>query len=419
MDWQAGAAETGGQPMNPGDIAARQISLHVPRASRVLLSLLARLQHGTLRLVSPGGQIFSFPGELPGPDAELRLSDWGVFTEVMRSGDIGFAEAYIDGRWDTPDLAALLLLAAMNRAVLEKALYGRWWGGLIFRLRHMLNANSRGGAKRNIHAHYDLGNDFYRAWLDRTMTYSSALFEGQAERTLEEAQVAKYERILATLDIGADDHVLEIGCGWGGFAEYAARTRGCRVLGITLSAEQLRFAGERIRGAGLGDRVGFALTDYRDVAGKFDHVVSIEMFEAVGERYWPAYFSTVRDRLRPGGGAVVQTITIADELFAQYRRGTDFIQQYVFPGGMLPSPDIFRTQAQRAGLRAGGGVAFGPDYAETLKRWRSRYARAAGDLRRFGFDSRFERLWNFYLAYCEAGFRAGSTDVMQVELWRD
>lgn len=405
--------------MNSGDFAAGHVSLQAPRSSRVLLSLLARLQHGTLKLVSPGGQTFSFPGELPGPDAELRLSDWGVFAEVMRSGDIGFAEAYIDGRWETPDLAALLLLAAMNRAVLEKALYGRWWGGLIYRLRHMLNANSRNGAKRNIHAHYDLGNDFYRAWLDRTMTYSSALFEGQEERSLEEAQIAKYERILATLNVAAHDHVLEIGCGWGGFAEYAARTRGCRVLGITLSAEQLRFAGERIGNAGLGDRVRFALTDYRDLAGTFDHVVSVEMFEAVGERYWPAYFSTLRDRLTPGGGAVVQTIAIADELYRQYRRGTDFIQQYVFPGGMLPSPGIFREQAQRAGLRVGGELVFGLDYAETLKRWRILYARAAGDLRRFGFDSRFERLWIFYLAYCEAGFRAGSTEVMQVELRRD
>ncbi len=405
--------------MNPGDIAAGHVSLHVPRSSRVLLSLLARLQHGTLKLVSPGGQTFSFPGELPGPDAELRLFDWGVFAEVMRSGDIGFAEAYIDGRWDTPDLAALLLLAAMNRAVLEKALYGKWWGGVIYRLRHMLNANSRSGAKRNIHAHYDLGNDFYRSWLDSTMTYSSALFEGQEGRTLDEAQIAKYERILATLNIGADDHVLEIGCGWGGFAGYAARTRGCRVLGITLSAEQLRFAEERADGAGLGDRVRFALTDYRDLSGTFDHVVSVEMFEAVGERYWPAYFSTVRDRLRPGGGAVVQTIVIADELYEQYRRGTDFIQQYVFPGGMLPSPGIFREQAQRAGLRVGGEHAFGLDYAQTLKCWRTRYAHAAGNLRRFGFDARFERLWNFYLAYCEAGFRAGSTEVMQVELRRD
>ncbi len=405
--------------MNPGHIAVRQVSLAVPRSSRVLLSLLARLQHGTLRLVSPGGQIFSFPGELPGPDAELRLSDWGVFAEVIRSGDIGFAEAYIDGRWDSPDLAALLLLAAMNRAVLERALYGKWWGGLVYRLRHLLNANSRGGARRNIHAHYDLGNDFYQTWLDGTMTYSSAVFEGEPERTLEEAQTAKYQRILTALDIGADDYVLEIGCGWGGFAEYAARTRGCRVLGITLSASQLRFAQERIRGAGLADRVRFSLTDYRDVGGTFDHVVSIEMFEAVGERYWPAYFSAVRDRLRPGGGAVVQTITIADSLYGQYRRGTDFIQQYVFPGGMLPSPGIFRRHAQRAGLRTGTVYAFGLDYAETLKRWRARYARTAGDLRRFGFDSRFERLWNFYLSYCEAGFRAGSTDVLQVELRRD
>ena len=405
--------------MNPGEATSHRFSVRAPRTGRLLLSLLARLRHGRLDLVVPGGQVFSFAGALPGPDATIHLGDWQVFDEVRRSGDVGFAEAYLDGRWQTPDLRALLELIAINRAVLERLLYGKWWGRLFYRLRHLRRANTREGAKKNIHAHYDLGNVFYQSWLDDTMTYSAALFEGQSDRTLEQAQIAKYERILRRLDVRANDHILEIGCGWGGFAEYAARTRGCRVRGITLSAAQLEFARQRIRDAGLSRLVEFSLTDYRDVQGSFDYVVSIEMFEAVGERFWPAYFAVVRDRLKRGGSALVQTITIADELFAQYRKSTDFIQQYIFPGGMLPSPSIFRKLAGRAGLTVRDEHCFGIDYAETLKYWRTRYRKVGDELRLLGFDGRFERLWNFYLIYCEVGFRAGSTDVMQVELHRE
>ena len=405
--------------MNPNEATAQRFSVHVPRAGHLLLSLLARMRHGRLDLVVPGGQVFSFAGDLPGPDTAIHLGDWQVFDEVRRSGDVGFAQAYLDGRWQTPDLRALLELIALNRAVLEKVLYGKWWGRLFYRLRHLRRANTRQGAKKNIHAHYDLGNKFYRSWLDETMTYSAALFEGESDRTLEQAQIAKYERILRRLDVRAGDHVLEIGCGWGGFAQYAARTRGCRVHGITLSSAQLEFACQRIRDAGLSQLVEFSLTDYRDVQGSFDYVVSIEMFEAVGERFWPAYFSVVRERLKQGGSALVQTITIADELFEQYRKSTDFIQQYVFPGGMLPCPSIFRHLAGRAGLLVGDEHRFGIDYAETLKSWRTRYRKVSDELRLLGFDARFERLWNFYLVYCEVGFRAASTDVMQVELHRE
>ena len=404
--------------MNPNEATPARFSVSVPRSGRLLLSLLARLRHGRLNLVVPGGQAFGFAGDLPGPDATIYLRDWQVFDEVRRSGDVGFAEAYLDERWQTPDLGALLELIAINRAVLERLLYGKWWGRLYYRLRHLHRANTREGAKKNIYSHYDLGNAFYRSWLDETMTYSAALFEGDQGRTLEQAQIAKYERILQRLGVCANDHVLEIGCGWGGFAEYAARTRGCRVHGITLSPAQLEFARQRIREAGLSPLVEFSLTDYRDVQGSFDYVVSIEMFEAVGERFWPAYFSVVRDRLKRGGSAVVQTITIADELFAQYRKSTDFIQQYIFPGGMLPSPSVFRKLAGRAGLTLRSEHCVGIDYAETLKCWRGRYRKANNKLRALGFDARFERLWNFYLVYCEAGFRAASTDVMQWELHR-
>jgi cyclopropane-fatty-acyl-phospholipid synthase len=405
--------------MNSSEAMSERIPVHVPRSGRMLLTLLARLQHGRLNLVVPGGQVFSFAGNLAGPDATIELRDWQVFDAVMRAGDVGFAEAYVDRRWHTPDLRALLELMAINRATIERVLYGKWWGRLFYRIRHLRRANTREGARKNIHAHYDLGNSFYQSWLDPSMTYSAALFEGNLARTLEQAQQAKYERILRRLDIRADDHILEIGCGWGGFAEYAARTRGCRVRGITLSAAQLEFARRRIADAGLTRLVELSLTDYRDIEGSFDHVVSVEMFEAVGERFWPVFFSVVRDRLKSGGRAMIQTITIADELFSRYRQSIDFVQQYIFPGGMLPSAGIFRELARREGLIVRDRHCFGGDYAETLRRWHDRYRRASSGLRKLGFDDRFERLWQFYLAYCEAGFRVGSTDVMQVELQRE
>ncbi len=405
--------------MNPAEATSNRFSVRVPRSGRMLLSLLGRLQHGHLDLVAPGGQTFSFTGTLPGPDATIQLMDWQVFDEVTRSGDVGFAETFLDRRWHTPDLRALLELMAINRAVIEKVLYGKWWGRLFYRLRHLRRANTRDGARKNIHAHYDLGNSFYQSWLDASMTYSAALFQGEQERTLEQAQLAKYERILQRLDVRADDHILEIGCGWGGFAEYAARTRGCRIRGITLSPAQLEFARRRIDDAGLSDLVDLSLTDYRDVEGSFDHVVSVEMFEAVGERFWPVFFSVVRNRLKSGGRALIQTITIADDLFARYRQSVDFIQQYIFPGGMLPCPQVFQKLASCEGLRVRDKHCFGDDYAETLRRWHDRYRRAAGGLRTLGFDERFDRLWQFYLVYCEVGFRTGSTDVMQVELLRE
>jgi len=387
-----------------------------PRAAQVLFGVLSGLQHGRLEIVGPGRQSFTFPGSLPGPEASMYLEDWDVCDAILRSGDIGMAESFLAGRWHTPDLAALLTLAASNREALSRAVHGRWWGLLAYRLTHLLRANTRRGSRRNIHAHYDLGNDFYAAWLDRTMTYSSALFEGDEARTLEEAQLAKYERILQRLRPAAGARILEIGCGWGGFAEYAARTRGCSVHGITLSERQLHYARQRIERAGLTDKVGIERIDYRDVSGSYDHVVSIEMYEAVGERFWPAYFSCIRERLAPGGSALLQMIVIADELFARYRRQTDFIQQYVFPGGMLASPAVVREQAARAGLAVREQFAFGRDYAETLRQWRRRFNAGRNLIASERFDARFERLWNFYLAYCEAGFRAGSTDVLHVEM---
>jgi len=388
----------------------------VPRPARALFAILSRLRYGRVEIVVPGGQRFSFPGALPGPDAALELQDWQVCGEILRRGDIGFAETYLAGRWTTPDLTAVLSVAAMNNGALEEAVYGELWSKVFYRLRHLLRVNTRSGSQRNIHAHYDLGNDFYRRWLDATMTYSAALFSGDTTRSLEDAQVAKYERILTLLDPRPNSRILEIGCGWGGFAEYAARTRGCSVHGITISRRQLELARRRIDAAGLGERVALEFCDYRDLQGCYDHVVSIEMYEAVGERFWPVYFRTLRERLKPGGRAVVQAITIADARFDRYRSSTDFIQQFIFPGGMLASPSVLRAQAERAGLAVHSTHAFGLDYAETLRRWNQRFNRAWREIQADGFDERFKRLWNFYLSYCEAGFRSRSTDVLQVEM---
>lgn len=389
-----------------------------PVSARLLFRMLEHLHSGSLDVVSPDGQSHAFPGKLPGTHATLELRDWNVCADILKRGDIGFAEAYFNGRWDSENLTALLTLAAFNQGVIERALHGSWWSTLAYRIRHLLRANTKSGSRRNIHAHYDLGNDFYRLWLDGTMTYSAGLFAGDSGKSLEAAQTAKYQRILDRLQAQPGDHLLEIGCGWGGFAEHAAATRGCRVTGVTVSQAQLDFARARIAARGLQHLVELKLCDYRDLDGQFDHVVSIEMFEAVGERYWPRFFRALRERLAPGGRALVQTITIAEAKFERYRSGTDFIQQYIFPGGMLPSPARFDQVAADAGLATGERLMFGADYAQTLRLWHQNFLRAAGDVQALGFDARFMRLWRFYLSYCEAGFRSGSTNVMQVELAR-
>jgi len=386
-----------------------------PWAARLVLATLARMEVGRLSLLLPDGTRHEF-GPGGSPSAMLHVRDWRAFARAASSGDVGFGEAYVDGQWDSPDLAALLTLVAANRQRLDRAIYGKAFGALAYRLRHWLNANTRRGSRRNIAAHYDLGNDFYSLWLDSSMTYSSALFAADRSLGLEAAQRAKYRRILERLQPARGDRILEIGCGWGGFAELAAREHGCRVTGLTLSREQQAYAQARLRNAGVGHLTEIALVDYRDVRGEYDHVVSIEMYEAVGERYWPAWFGTLRRVLRPRGRAVVQAITIDDRLFDRYRQGTDFIQQYVFRGGMLASPARFREEAGRAGLAVIDAHAFGLDYAETLNRWRKSFHDRASQVRALGYDERFMRTWDFYLAYCEAGFLTQCTDVIQFEL---
>ncbi len=377
------------------------------RDTRLVFALLEKLRGGLLEVRLPDGARFLFGEGEPG--VTMQVNDEAVFARVLAKGDIGLAEAYLDGEWDSPDVTALLTLLARNRDALRDAVYGSWRQLLAARLRHWFNRNSRAGAKRNIMAHYDLGNDFYRLWLDPGMSYSSALFDGNREQPLQAAQDAKYRRILNRLAAEPGQRVLEIGCGWGGFADMATRD-GLAVTGLTLSPAQLAWARQRVPSADL------RLQDYRDTAERFDHVVSIEMFEAVGERWWPTYFRTVANALKPEGRAVIQSITIRDDLFATYRRGTDFIQQYIFPGGMLPSRAEFRAQAARQGLVVRDEFAFGGDYARTLALWRDAFDAMWPQIAALGFDETFRRLWRLYLSYCEAGFLAGTIDVVQFEL---
>ena len=389
-----------------------------PAAARAALRLLGGLRHGRLDLQLPDGTQSRFgAADAAGPHAAMRLSNWNVCAAALKSGDIGFAESYIAGDWSTPDLAALMQLFVANRDAMEGAIYGHWWGRLLYRAKHLLHRNSRRGSRKNIHAHYDLGNPFYRVWLDETMNYSSAWFDGQATGSLPDAQRAKVRRALNACAVQAGERLLEIGCGWGALAEQAAGEFGARVTGVTLSTEQLAYAQQRLNKAGLADRAELRLQDYRDIDdAPFDAIASIEMFEAVGREYWPGFFATVHAKLKRGGKACIQTITIRDDLFERYVAGTDFIQQYIFPGGLLPSPSQFRAHTQAAGLEVIDQMAFGPDYAETLRRWRERFASEEARVRQIGFDTRFIRTWEFYLAYCEAAFEGGNTDVIQFTL---
>lgn len=378
-------------------------------SASLVLRTLERLERGRLEVALPGGARRAF-GEPHGAAADLQVRNLNAFSRVLRSGDIGFAEGYLEGDWTTSDLLRLLTLLAENRSALEGPLYGSFLGRLLQRLLHAMRANTRAGSRRNIAAHYDLGNDFYALWLDPTMTYSSALFAGDKRRNLEDAQRAKLRRALERLALGKGGRVLEIGCGWGSFAELAA-TQGLQVTGLTLSRAQLEYARARLAG-----RAELVLRDYRDEHGRYDAVVSIEMIEAVGERWWPAYFAKIAEVLPPGGRALVQAIVIDNGLFARYREGSDFIRRYVFPGGMLPSPARLEMQAAGAGLAVADAYRFGADYARTLALWRSRFLEHWPEARALGYDERFRRLWEFYLAYCEAGFTAGSTDVVQYTL---
>ncbi|WP_374352485.1 class I SAM-dependent methyltransferase [Chitinimonas sp.] len=389
----------------------------LPAIANIFLKVLGNIRSGHLTLITPQGESLLFGDAHHGPTATLQIHDWQACRRILLAGDIGFAESLSRGWLDSPDLTALLTLALRNESAMPQTVTGSWLARLWYALQHRLRRNSRAGSRRNIPAHYDLGNDFYRLWLDPSWTYSSAVFAGNHQQSLEQAQQAKYQRIIDQLGLRAGMRVLEVGCGWGGFAEYAGRL-GIAVEGITLSPAQLQFAQARIEQAGLTALVQLRLQDYRDVAGEFDAIVSIEMFEAVGEQYWPGYFKMLQQRLTPGGKALVQSITIDEQRFAAYRASSDFIREYIFPGGMLPSKERFVAGAQARDLHTLDQYAFGRDYAETLRRWRADFELQLDSVRQQGFDEAFIRTWRLYYAYCEAGFDEGRTDVVQFTLQR-
>ncbi|RJS94475.1 class I SAM-dependent methyltransferase [Salinisphaera sp. Q1T1-3] len=398
--------------MNPTDVTIDAATRQDWR-TRLLLRRLERLQSGTLELLLPDGGRACFRGAVDGPSARVKLHSSRLVSRLVTGGALGLAEGYMAGEWDSPELAVALELLHRNEASLRPAVPAlAWTGKMLGRLRHRLRANSRRGARRNIAYHYDLGNSFYARWLDETWTYSAALF-AYPEQPLAEAQRAKYQRLLDRLAPRPGEHILEIGCGWGGFACYAAAHADVRVTGLTLSEEQLAFARKQAEAAGLSDRIAFVLRDYRDVTQRFDHIVSIEMYEAVGEAYWPDYFAAIRAALKPGGRAALQAITIDEAGFELYRRRADFIQRYIFPGGMLASPSVFGACAARAGLDERERAFFGGDYARTLARWDHRVTaeREAIVAER---GETFYRMWRYYLAYCTAGFSSGHIDLMQI-----
>ena len=387
----------------------------VPAAAQFGLRMLLRLKYGTLTVQFPDGRRLRFEGEKDGVDTMISARDLRFVGRAMAGGDIGFGESYMDGEWDSPDLPKLLELFSSNLDAMNTIVSGGPVSRFMHWIYHRLRPNTRDGARKNISAHYDLGNDFYERWLDPTMTYSSARF-ARPGQSLEDAQREKYKALSNSIGLKRDEHVLEIGCGWGGFAEYAARDVGARVTCLTISKEQRDYAMERMQRLQLNDRVDIKLQDYRDETGQYDHVASIEMFEAVGEEYWPSFFSKVSETLKPDGRAGLQIISIRDDLFETYRKRTDFIQRYIFPGGILPSMQRLKEEFDHAGLALKSIDAFAVDYADTLAQWAQSFNGAWDDIRGQGFNDRFKRMWLFYMAYCEAGFRTGRIDVAQYTL---
>ncbi|MES2400837.1 MAG: cyclopropane-fatty-acyl-phospholipid synthase family protein [Pseudomonadota bacterium] len=395
------------------------VPVDAPSAARAALKMLLRLKHGTLTVKLPDGSVQRF-GNGEAPMASLHLINWNVCGAALRSGDIGFAESFIAGDWTTPHLTELLRVFIVNRKEVEDVFYGTWLGRFAYRIKHLLNRNTKANSQKNIHAHYDLGNAFYELWLDGTMNYSSAIFE-TPETSMKDAQHAKVRRALRMAQVKPGDRVLEIGCGWGALAEKATTEFDASIVGVTLSTEQLAWAQKRMQREGVGERADLRLQDYRDIGkttsdAPFDAICSIEMVEAVGREYWPEYFATVARLLKPGGHACIQSIVIADELFDRYIASTDFIQQYIFPGGCLPCPREFRAQAKAAGFEVVDEFAFGQDYARTLQLWREDFMAQESRILQLGFDRRFMRIWEFYLGYCEAAFKEANTDVVQYTL---
>jgi cyclopropane-fatty-acyl-phospholipid synthase len=388
----------------------------VPASFRIAGFALLKTRYGRLTFELPDGRILELRNPEPGPEARIIVHDYAFVKRALASGDVGFGESYMDQQWSTPDLTEVLRFFSKNFDLAGQVSAGSQIMRVMNLLRHVLqNRNSREGSRRNIMAHYDLGNEFYTNWLDPSMTYSSAMFTSP-NQSLEHGQQNKYKAICERLGAGPDSHILEIGCGWGGFAEYAARHHGSRVTCLTISPAQRDYAIQRMLREGLADRVEIRLEDYRDHVGLYDGVASIEMFEAVGETYWPSYFAKVNACLKSGGRAALQIITIDDDLFPDYRTNVDFIQRHIFPGGMLPSDAALKDQFDQAGLRNEGVTWFGGDYARTCREWARAFNGNWERIQPLGFNEQFKRLWNFYLSYCEAGFTDGRINVGQYQI---
>ena len=402
------------QTMNSPSASETQGS--APTLVGKVIGVLSKITVGTLDLTLPDGSKYRL-GPGGAPETVMVINRWRAVRRLLTQGDMGFVESYLDGDWDSPDPSKVVEIAVVNRPSAKTNDLQGFWHWFLNRLGHLRRSNTKRGAKRNIAAHYDLGNDFYEQWLDPTMTYSSAYFT-EENQPLDQAQKEKYRRIADMLQLKPEHSVLEVGFGWGGFAEFAVKEYGCNITGLTLSEEQLKFARQRIQKAGLSEKVDLRLQDYRDVEGQFDRIASIEMFEAVGEANWPRYFDMIHNRLTQGGQAALQIITIDDAFYERYRSGSDFIQRYIFPGGMLPSVAALTNEIDRAKLNLADVTTFGDSYAETLREWRQRFLGAWTSIEPLGFDERFRRMWEMYLAYCEGGFRAKSIDVGQFKIVR-
>ncbi|MDB2529043.1 cyclopropane-fatty-acyl-phospholipid synthase family protein [Alphaproteobacteria bacterium] len=385
------------------------------RQVRFLLAILSHLHCGRLTLTLPDGSQHQFSGAMSGPDSDLTIHTESALRRLLHDGKMGFCEAFMDGEASSQSLPTLIELAVLHDKYLENALKTNIFRQAGLRLFHMLRRNNKLGSAKNIAHHYDIGNSFYEAWLDPTMTYSSAVFDSETD-DLTTAQLNKYKRLAELADIQPDDRVLEIGCGWGGFAKFVSQHIGAHVTGVTISQAQLAYAKASLAEAGLQNQVDLKLMDYRDLQGRFDKIVSIEMFEAVGQAYWPVYFDTISRMLKSGGRAVIQSITIDHDAFQSYRDQPDFIQRYIFPGGMLPSMPMLQSPVAQAGLELVAENGYASDYARTLQEWRARFLAAWPSLAGDKFDNRFKRMWELYLAYCEGGFRAGMIDVKQILL---
>ena len=381
----------------------------LPKWGLLFLEMMSNIKKGVITIVTPEGKYLEYSGNKEGEQVSIRINDWRFCEDLFSKGDIGLGESYVSGYWDCENINKLIKLGVDNYKELERVIKGSFLKILFYRIKHFLNRNSKKGSQKNIFSHYDIGNDFFQLWLDRSMTYSGAIFKSDDEGLLL-AQENKYENILKKLKLKEGDHILEVGCGWGGFMDYAAR-KGVKVTGLTISKEQYEFAKKR-----LSQYEGIAevrLQDYREITGEYNHIVSIEMFEALGKEYWEKYFKILHSILRPGGNLIIQSITINNNDFISYRKCSDFIQQYIFPGGMLPSPEIFKSTAVKQGFKYIGKFEFGRDYGLTLKRWEENFSRVLDKVKILGFDEKFIRTWRFYLKYCQGGFEASKISVFQ------